>query len=99
MTSANIDQLMRPPLINWSSAIQRVRDQGSNSEIHKAAVATMDGFQHIMKHKEKSILEIQNKGTAKIVTESRKNLGSLVKTVLLFGGQNSPLHGNRDDSK
>ena len=59
VNASKLDRLMRAPLVNWSSAIQRFRDHGQNSEIHKNAAVTMFEFKQIMKGKRKSILEMQ----------------------------------------
>ena len=97
--ASKLDKLMRAPLVNWSSAIQRFTDHGQNSEIHKTAVATMFKFKQIMKGKGKSILEIQGQIVDGIVSKNRKKIESIAKTVLLCARQNIPLRGHRDDSK
>ena len=86
-------------MVNWSSAIQKFRDNGQNSEIHKTAVATMYESKQIMKGKRKSILEIQGQIVDGIVSQNREKVGSTAKTVLLCARQIIPLRGHTDDSK
>lgn len=73
-----------------------VGNHENRSDVHKAAVLSMQNFCLVMENK--MVSQLQDSVYDKIVMENREKLKSIVKTVILFGRQNIPLRGHRDDS-
>ncbi|XP_013403337.1 52 kDa repressor of the inhibitor of the protein kinase [Lingula anatina] len=96
--SHKLDRLMTSPLTTWTSALRKLKEHDSTSEVHKSAMVTYVEFKNSMESKSVPVIQQLDHALAKRVAENRAKLASIVKTVLLCGRQNLALRGHRDDS-
>ena len=96
--SISLKKLFTEPFTRWNGARPRWANH-SISQLHKDCSSAMETFLSQMEKKEKRIDEILNETMRKRVSENRKKLIPIIKTVVLCGRQNMALRGHRDDAK
>ena len=87
--------LVSSPLLNFKKALE-ILEKHMGKHYHKEAAVKMDMFVKMMNGSQNSI-PVQLSNIAKdLVASNRKKLRSIIKTIILCGRQNIPLHGSRD---
>ena len=79
--ASKLDRLMLRPLTDWPCAPSRLCDHEMKSDIHRAAVSFMQEFMNVMENKTKPINQVHNSIIKDQVTNNRRKLGPIVKTI------------------
>ena len=96
---SQLKKLFTEPFTRWNGAPRRWEDHQKKSKMHDDATSAMSTLKRQMEGKEKRINEACNTAMRIRMTENRKKIKPIMKTVVLCGKQNIPLRGHRDDSQ
>ena len=96
--SISLKKLYTEPFTRWNGAPSRWSLHNC-SQLHKDCASAMQTFNAQMEGKERRIEEIVNDTMRKRISENRKKLIPIIKTVILCGKKNIALRGHRDDAK
>ena len=98
VNAARMQQLYASPFRTWSKALKKFRDHASKSQMHLSASLRITCFRQQMEHKAAPIDLQLNKIESDTIKKNREKLVPIVETIIVFGRQNIPLRGHRDDS-
>ena len=90
--------LVSRPMINFQKALEQTEEH-RKKDYHTTAVSRADEFQEIMARKHMKINSHIDHGRAERIPKNRRQVLSLIKTLMLCGRQNMPIRGHRDSLK
>ena len=92
---SNPGVLVSRPLTAFNKALELLRKH-ADKEHHKVAVVRADEFKKTMTNQQPTIQGRISRALAGRVAINRQKLGSIMKTIVLCGGQNIAMRGHRD---